>query len=231
MIHVLTGSTAFVPSAASIIQIPGTSSGTGGGGTTPPAQVTGLTANAASSTQVNLSWTANPTTDNVTRYNGYRITTAGFTVNTATNTPIDRPTTNSYGDTGLTASATYYYRVAAAVNSAGIGTPSDIASATTPAGIGTDTTPSTVSSTTPANGATGVATNTAVTIIANEQIQASTRTWQNIAFTNAAGASIDRQMSLATDNRTCTVQLVGSLALARNTRFTVKVLTRVRDLA
>jgi Bacterial Ig-like domain len=60
-------------------------------------------------------------------------------------------------------------------------------------------------------------------------MQASTVTWQNIALTNAAGASIDRQVTLATDNRTCTVLPVGSLA--RNTRFTVRVLTGVRDLA
>jgi len=31
-------------------------------------------------------------------------------------------------------------------------------------------------------------------------MQASTITWQNIAYTNAAGASIDRQVGLGTDN-------------------------------
>ncbi|MFL6469277.1 MAG: Ig-like domain-containing protein, partial [Nitrososphaeraceae archaeon] len=196
--------------------------------TTPPAQVAGLTATATSSTQINLAWTANPTTDNVTIYNVYRSTTAGFTVNTATDTPIATPTTNSYSNTGLTASTTYYYRVAA-VNASGTGTPSNIASAATPAGTGTDTTPPTVSSTTPANGATGVARNIAIRIVFSEQMQASTVTWQNIAMTNAAGASIDRQVSLATDNRTCTVRPAGNLA--RNTRFTVTVSTGVRDLA
>jgi methionine-rich copper-binding protein CopC len=229
MIHVLTGSatTGFVPSVARIIQIPGTGTGGGGGGTTtPPAQVTGLTATAISSTQINLSWTA---VTAATSYNVYRSTTAGFTVNTATDTPIARPTTNSYSNTGLTASTTYYYRVAA-VNSSGTGTPSAIASATTPAGTGTDTTPPKVSSTTPANGATGVAVNSNITIVFSEQMQASTVTWQNIAFTNAAGASIDRQVTLATDNRTCTVIPVGN-NLARNTRFTITVLTGVKDLA
>src|SRR5436853_4025265 len=100
-------------------------------GATAPAQVTGLAATTASSTQLNLAWTANPSTDNVIRYNVYRSTTAGFTVNTATDTPIATPATNSYSDTGLTASTTYYYRVAAVNNSGIIGTPSNIASATT----------------------------------------------------------------------------------------------------
>ena len=98
------------------------------GSTTAPAQVTGLAVTPVSSTQLNLAWTANPGTDNVTKYNVYRSTTSGFTVNTATDTPIAQPTTNSYSDTGLTASTIYYYRVAA-VNSSGIiGTPSNIAS-------------------------------------------------------------------------------------------------------
>ena len=96
-------------------------SGTTGAGTTPPAQVTGLTATTASSTQLNLAWTANASTDNVTNYHVYRSTTNGFTVNTATDTPIAQPTTNSYSNTGLTASTTYYYRVAACEYVASIG--------------------------------------------------------------------------------------------------------------
>ena len=91
---------------------------TAASGTTSPAQVTGLTATTASSTQLNLAWTANASTDNVTKYNVYRSTTSGFTVNTATDIPIAQPTTNSYSDTGLTASTTYYYKVAA-VNTSG----------------------------------------------------------------------------------------------------------------
>ena len=87
---------------------------------TPPAQVTGLSVKSAGSTQINLSWTANTITD-LNHYNIYRGTTSGFTVNTATDTPIATPTTNSYSDTGLTASTTYYYRVAPVNNSGLIG--------------------------------------------------------------------------------------------------------------
>ena len=54
-------------------------------------------------------------------YNIYRSPTNGFTVNTATNTPIASPTTNSYSDTGLTASTRYYYRVATVNNNGIIG--------------------------------------------------------------------------------------------------------------
>jgi hypothetical protein len=143
MIHLLNAS--LVPSVASIIQIPGS----GSGAATPPAQVTGLTATPAGSTQINLSWTANPSTDNVTKYNVYRSTTYGFTVNTATDTPIAQPTTNSYSDTGLTASTRYYYRVAAVNNSGTIGTPSSIASGITKR----DTTKPTEKITSPTSGA------------------------------------------------------------------------------
>ena len=56
----------------------------------------------------------------------------GFPVNTANDTPLTQVagSTTTFSNTGLTASTTYYYRVAA-VNTSGIGTPSDEASATT----------------------------------------------------------------------------------------------------
>ena len=102
-------------------------------GTLPPSQVTGLTVTPASATQLNLAWTANPTTENIDHYNVYRGTTAGFTVVPGTTPPTAQPTTNSFNDTGLTA-GTYYYRVAA-VNATGeVGTPSTEATGTTTAG-------------------------------------------------------------------------------------------------
>ena len=107
MIHVLDNS--LVPSTARIINIQGTTGGGGGG----PSQVTGLTVTPASATQLNLAWTANPTTENVDHYNVYRGTTAGFTVVPGTTVPLAQPTTNSFNDTGLTAGTAYYYRVAA----------------------------------------------------------------------------------------------------------------------
>ena len=223
MIHVLNGS--LVPSVASIIQIPGSG---GGGGSTPPAQVMGLVATQAGSTQINLSWNANSDGGLTTKYNVYRSTTAGFTVNTATDTPIATPSTNSYNDAGLTASTTYYYRVAGVNASNVVGTPSDIASATT--ATGSDTTPPTVSSTTPANNATGIAVNTKVTIVFSEPMQSSTVTWQNISFRKTAtNTNVDRAVALATDNITCTVS--PTAVLTAGTQYTVTVLTGVKDLA
>lgn len=72
--------------------------------TTPPSQPTGLTATAASSTQINLSWTASTDNVGVTGYKVYRNGSA---------TPVGTPTTNSFNDTGLTPSTTYSYYVVA----------------------------------------------------------------------------------------------------------------------
>jgi hypothetical protein len=139
MIHVLDSS--LVPSIAQIIQIPGVA--------TAPVQVTGLGATAVGSGQINLSWTANTETD-LNHYNIYRSTINGFTVNTATDTPIATPTTNSYSNTGLSASTTYYYVVAAVNNSSMIGPVSSQASRKTAA----DTTIPMIKITSPANNAT-----------------------------------------------------------------------------
>jgi Domain of unknown function (DUF1929) len=133
MIHVL--NSAGIPSIARIIQIPGSGSGGGGGDTTPPSKVLGLTPTATSESQIDLNWTANTEPD-LDHYNIYRGTTANFAVNTATDTPLATPATNSYSDTGLTASTTYYYKVAAVDTSNNIGALSDEASATTSSGGG-----------------------------------------------------------------------------------------------
>jgi hypothetical protein len=106
---------------------------TGGGGppdTIPPATVTGLIATAASSSQINLSWTANTEPD-LNHYDIYRSTTNGFTVTLGVTVPVGSSFTNSYPDTGLSASTTYYYRVGAVDNSSNLGPVSSQASATT----------------------------------------------------------------------------------------------------
>ena len=105
MIHVLNGTG--IPSVAKIIQIPGTGTG---GDTTAPSKVLGLSVTTISASQLNLAWTINTEPD-LAHYNVYRGSTAGFAVNTATDSPLAQPVTNSFSNTGLTASTTYYYRV------------------------------------------------------------------------------------------------------------------------
>lgn len=93
--------------------------------TTAPAAPTGLTATAASSSQINLSWTAS---SGATSYNVLRATTSGGPYSTV----ATGVTTTTYSDTGLTASTTYYY-VVQAVNGVGTSGNSNEASATTQA--------------------------------------------------------------------------------------------------
>ena len=115
--------------------IAGTMSSVIGGDITAPSKVFGLTVTTVSDSQLNLAWTINTEPD-LAHYNVYRGTTAGFAVNTATDTPLAVPATNSFSNTGLTASTTYYYRVAAVDTSGNIGILSDEASsATYPPGI------------------------------------------------------------------------------------------------
>src|SRR5439155_151307 len=109
--------------------------------TTPPSVPTGLTATAVSSSQINLSWTAS--SDNV-GVSGYRVFRGG--------TQIATTSTTSFANTGLSASTTYSYTVAAYDAAGNLSAQSSSASATTPAPP--DTTPPTVSITSPASGAT-----------------------------------------------------------------------------
>lgn len=77
----------------------------GGGGCTPPAAPTGLTATAAGQTQINLSWTAS---GGATSYTIYRATTSGGPY-----TQVGTSATTSFSNTGLTCNTTYYYVVTA----------------------------------------------------------------------------------------------------------------------
>ena len=94
--------------------------------TTPPAQVTGLTVTTMSSSQLNLSWTANTEPD-LKNYRVYR-----RTISDVTYTLIASPRVNAYSDTtGLAAATTYYYVVSAVDTSANEGLKSAEASGTT----------------------------------------------------------------------------------------------------
>ncbi len=88
--------------------------------TSAPSVPTGLSAQAASSSQINLSWTAS--TDNV-GVTGYKILRAGTQIATTAGT--------SYSSTGLSASTAYSYTVAAYDAAGNTSAPSAAASATT----------------------------------------------------------------------------------------------------
>ena len=95
--------------------------------TTPPSQVTGLTATSVSDTQIDLTWDPSGATD-LDHYNIYR-----------DGVLIGQSTTNSFSDTSLTPSTTYTYEVSAVDTSGNEGAKSSPVSATTLAPA--DTTP------------------------------------------------------------------------------------------
>ncbi len=97
--------------------------------TTAPSQVTGLSASAISTSQIDLSWSAASDNIGVTGYNVYR---GGNLIATTTGT--------SYSDTGLNSGTTYSYSVSAFDAAGNEGTQSNAASATTNTPPPTDTT-------------------------------------------------------------------------------------------
>ena len=100
--------------------------------TTPPTAPSNLTATAASSTQINLSWTASTDYVGVTAYQVQRCQSAGCT-NFA---QVATPTATTFNDTGLTASTSYSYRVSASDAAGNVSAFSNTASATTQAAGG-----------------------------------------------------------------------------------------------
>jgi len=95
----------------------------------PPTAPTGLTATSASSSQINLTWTAS--TDNVA-VTGYRIERCQG-AGCSTFAQIGTSTLTTYNDTTASASTTYNYRARATDAATNLSTYSNTASATTPA--------------------------------------------------------------------------------------------------
>ena len=108
--------------------------GGGAGDTQAPTAPSGLSATAASGTQMNLSWTASTDNVAVTGYQIERCTGASCT----TFTQVGTSATTTYGDSALTASTTYRYRVRATDAANNLSAYSSIANGTTQAG-GSDT--------------------------------------------------------------------------------------------
>jgi chitodextrinase len=101
----------------------------GGADTSPPTAPSGLTATTASSTQINLTWTASTDNVGVTGYLVERCQGSGCT----SFAQIATPTTTSYNDTGLPAATSYMYRVRATDAAGNLSAYSNSAGTTTPA--------------------------------------------------------------------------------------------------
>jgi len=103
---------------------------TGGGAPSTPS---GFAATAASAASINLSWTQ---TSGATSYDIYRSATSNGTFSRLGSEPtVGSGSSTSYGDTGLSASTTYYYKISA-LNASGESAASSAVSATTLSGSG-----------------------------------------------------------------------------------------------
>src|SRR5277367_2737467 len=105
--------------------------------TTPPTAPSNLTATATLATQIDLSWTASTDNVGVTGYKLERCSGAGC----ANFAQVATPAATVFNDSGVTASASYSYRVRASDAAGNNSAYSNVFSATTPAS--TDTTPPT----------------------------------------------------------------------------------------
>jgi chitodextrinase len=99
--------------------------------TTPPSPPTNLMATAASSTQINLSWTASTDNVGVTGYQIQRCQGAGCSNFANLGAPV---TTTTFNDTTAMSATSYSYRVSAKDAAGNVSPFSNTASASTPAG-------------------------------------------------------------------------------------------------
>ncbi|HEX5483016.1 MAG TPA: fibronectin type III domain-containing protein, partial [Terriglobia bacterium] len=97
------------------------------GGVQPPTAPGNLTATAASTTQINLSWTASASSSGIADYLVERCAGAAC----ANFAQIATPTATTYNDTGLTSNTSYSYRVRAKDVNGNLSPYSNTASATT----------------------------------------------------------------------------------------------------
>ncbi len=166
-----------------------------GGDTTPPTAPGTPSLTVASSSQINLSWIAS--TDNV-GVTGYRVERCSGASCTSF-AQVGTATTNSYSDTGLTASTSYSYRVRATDAAGNLSSYSSTASATTSA-AGSPT----IGSFTPKTGPVGT-----VITVTGTNLSNATQAWvgsaHDAAVTNISSTSM--QMTVPADAPVASDQL------------------------
>lgn len=165
-----------------------------------PSAPTGLSATAASASQINLSWTV---VSGATSYTVYRSS------NDVTYSSVSTTSSNSYSNTGLSASTLYYYKVTA-TNGSGEGASSDAASATTQSAGGGGSlyvAPSVTATTTVAStSTTGVVTSTAV-ISTSTPIQTTTIVQTGATSTIVSNQSVATIISVSNQNSKIVITL------------------------
>jgi uncharacterized delta-60 repeat protein len=193
--------------------------------TTPPSAPSGLSATANGAFTVTLAW--GPATDN-DGVAGYRVERCQG-VSCTNFAEIGSTTGLDLSDTGLSAGSTYRYRVRAFDNAGNPGTYSPTAQATTAAAP--DSSPPLVTSTTPANGATGFSRTGNVTATFSEPMDAASINTSTFVLSNGT-STITATVSYNATSRVATLN--PSSSLAYNTLYTATVLgglAGVRDVA
>jgi len=186
-----------------------------------------VTATALSSSEISLSW--NSATDNVTAssniiYLIYMSATSGgqnFSI-----PPISAVsgTTSKTIIYGLASSTTYYFVVRAMDEAGNIDSNTIEKSATTKS---SDTTAPSVISTSPANGATDIATGTAITATFSEAMNSSTIDTTTFILKDSSGNLIGGTVTYSGTTATFTL----STSLSYSTTYTATITTGVKDLA
>jgi hypothetical protein len=177
----------------------------------PPSVPATLSAVAISATEIDLAWSRSMDNIGVT---GYVISRDGA--------PLARQgNVTEYKDTSVKGSTQYSFTVAAIDSAGNVSGQSRVAVATTPA----SNTPPTVSGTTPANAALGVALNSLVSATFSEPMDNTTLNGASFTLTTVDGAPITGLVTVSGNTAT----LKPSVNLNGNTQYTATISTAARD--
>ena len=185
---------------------------TGSTSATAPQPPTSLVATAASTSQINLSWTA-PSNNGGSAITGYKIERSMDTGSTwSTLVSNTGSTSTTYSNTGLSPNTTYTYRVSA-INSIGTGSPSNVSTATTSTQI------------LPPQPPTGLT----ATTVSSSQINLSWSAPADNGGSPVTGYKIERSVdagstwSTVVANTSSTSTAFSDMGLAANTSYTYRV--------